>query len=126
MNVYMIVEMRHKGIKELRVTIDWSHEEVAEAMLPDQSEWLGLWVRKVAEDSLKGLIKKLEYREPLEMLSCFACILGDSALDKFSLECLSKGAAAISIKRKQVQKSNPMRQEGNPAWIVMQALRGEP
>ena len=117
-NVYMIVEVRHKGIKELRVTIDWSHEEVAEAMLPDQSEWLGLWVRKVAEDSLKGLIKQL--------LSCFECILGDSALDKFSLECLSKGAAAISIKRKQVQKSNPMRQEGNPAWIVMQALRGEP
>ena len=82
--LHLIVGMRHHGIPKLKITTDWSHKEVAAALVPDQSEWLTLWMTSLADDSLKVLIQKLNYREPLEMLSCFACILGDSAFDQFS------------------------------------------
>ena len=60
----------------------------------------------------EGLIKKLEYQEPLEMLSCFACILGDSALDKFSLECL----AISKVESRATGRQPGMDRDAGFAW----------
>ena len=48
--------------------------------MPDQSRWLHVWMATLDGDSFKELVKTLAYSEPLERLSCFACIVGDNAI----------------------------------------------
>ena len=115
------VEMRRAGIKRLKVTDDWGSEQVAEAMLPDQSEWLSCWMTEFTKDSLKGLLMKLNYKGPLEMLSCFACVLGDNALQDVSAEQLKKYRRQIKDVRAATCQKYGM--EGCPALIVGMALR---
>ena len=65
---HLIVEMRHAGIDRLKLQQDWGQEEVAKAMVPDMSEWVPLWM-KSAGNSLKTLLKQLQYTEPLVCLT---------------------------------------------------------
>ena len=82
---HVIVEMRHAGMNRLKLQQDWGQEEVAKAMVPDMSQWVPLWM-KSAGNALKTLLKQLQYAEPFEFLTCFACVLGDSAIDKHSTD----------------------------------------
>ena len=99
---HLIVEMRHAGIDRLKLQQDWGQEEVAKAMVPDMSEWVPLWM-KSAGNSLKTLLKQLQYTEPLELLTCFACVLGDSAIDKHSTDELRSASHAITKERARVK-----------------------
>ena len=78
--------MRAAGISRLKVTNDWNTEQVVEALLPDQSGWLPHWMRSKGW-TLKQLSAHLK-DVPVEMLSCMACILGDTALDRFDMSTL--------------------------------------
>ena len=44
----------------------------------------------VASGPLKQLLKVLVYNEPLEMLSCFACIFGDNYIMRVPVQQVSK------------------------------------
>ena len=68
---YLIVEMCHRGIEQLRVTADWDKDQVVRAMVPDMSDWLSSWMSSTGVGPLKSLLSKLSFRERLEMLSFF-------------------------------------------------------
>ena len=115
---HLLVEMRHKGIQRLKVCKDWSRQQVTKAMVPDRSAWLDSWMKNMAGDSLKTLLRKLDFQEPLEMLSCFACILGDSAIDQHPTDALLAKRPEIIKERNRVKRDGSRNEEGNPAVIV--------
>ena len=110
--------MRHDRLK---LQQDWGQEEVAKAMVPDMSQWVPLWM-KSAGNSLKTLLKQLQYTDPLELLTCFACVLGDSAIDKHSTDELRSASHAITAERARVKAKSSGDFEGNPAVIVQSAM----
>ncbi len=69
--------------------------EVAKALVPDMGYWVPLWTESVGK-SLKTLLKQLQYTEPLELITCFACLLGDSAIDEHSTYELRSASHAIT------------------------------
>ena len=111
--------MRHKGIHRLTVCTDWTRQQIAKAMVPDRSAWLDTWMKTVAGDSLKTLLRKLEFQEPIELLSCFACVLEDSAIDQHSAETLLATRSGIIKERNRVKRDG---HDGNPAIIVQTVL----
>ena len=121
--LYLIIEMRHQGIERLTVTEDWDKDQVNAAMVPDMNEWLHAWMTsKAGATSLKSLLSKLSFREPLELLSCFCCILGDNVIDQCSTEDLYSARDAISKQRQQMREASASEDEGHPALIVQKAL----
>lgn len=119
---YMLVEMRHKGIQRLTVCQDWSRQHIGKAMVPDRSAWLDTWMVSVAGDSLRTLLRKLDFQEPVELLSCFACILGDSAIDQHSTDSLLARRSEIIKERNRVKRGGHHNEEGNPAVIVQTVM----
>ena len=87
--------MRRAGIDRLKLQQDWGQREVAKALAPDMSDWMPLWTKR-AGGSLKTLANQLQYTEPLELFTCFACLLGDSAIDKHSTSELRSASHARS------------------------------
>ena len=122
--VHLIVEMRHRRIERLRVVADWDKDEVTMAMVLDMSDWLTTWITaaQVEAMSLKQLLSKLSYREPLEMLSCFCCILGDTSIDRFSIEELQSARDAICERRRCIREESIYEDEGNPTIIIRSAM----
>ena len=108
---YSLVEMRHRGINRLTVTIDWAGQEIVAACRPDQGRWLPRWMRALADDSLTRLLAILHYKEPLELLSCFACVMGDEQLVTLSVDAIVHKLHAI--------KSGGKRWAGSriPRWL---------
>jgi hypothetical protein len=92
---HLIVEMRHAGIGRLKLQQDWGQHEVAKALVPDMNKWVSMWIKRVG-NSLKILLKQLQYTEPLKLLTCFACLLGNSAIDKHSTDELRSASHAIT------------------------------
>jgi hypothetical protein len=113
--------MRHAGIDRLKLQQDWGQQEVAKALVPDMSEWVPLWI-KSAGNSKKTLMKQLQYTEPLEFLTCFACVMGDSAIDKWSTDELRSASHAITKERARMKAKSSGHVEGNPAVIVQKAM----
>ena len=87
--------MRHAGIDRLKLQQDWGQHEVAMALVPDMSDWVPMWTKR-AGNSLNISLKQLQYTKPLELLTCFACLLGDSAIDKHSTDALRNASHAIT------------------------------
>ena len=123
--MYLIVEMRHQGIHQLRVVMDWDKDQVVEAMVPDMSEWLSAWMTSKDSPTLKMLLSKLVYREPLEMLSCFCCILGDNDIDQHSTEVLVSAQDAIRKQRRHMREASRSKDEAHPAIIIQKALTAQ-
>ena len=121
--MYLIVEMRHQGIQQLRVVTDWDKHQVVEAMVPDMSAWLSAWMASKDFPTLKALLSKLVYREPLEMLSCFCCVLGDNDIDQHSTEVLESARDAICKQRRHMREASRTKDEANPAIIIQKALK---
>ena len=119
---HLLVEMRRMGIWRLKVCLDWSRKQVNKAMVPDRSAWLDTWMTSVAGDSLKTLLRKLDFEEPLEMLSCFACKLGDSAIDRYPTDALSRKRREIIKERHRVKREGHHNGEGFPAIIVQTVM----
>ena len=71
-----------------------------------------------AGNSLEILLKPLQYTEPLELLTCFARLLGDSAIDNHSTDELRSASHAITKERARVKAHASCHVEGNPAVIV--------
>jgi hypothetical protein len=118
---HLIVEMRHAGIDRLKLQQDWGQHEVAKALVPDMSDWAPMWTKR-AGNSLNILLKQLQYTEPLELLTCFACLLGDSAIDKHSTDELRSASHAITKERARVKAHSSGHVEGNPAVIVQTVM----
>jgi hypothetical protein len=70
---------------QVGATAGLGQREVAKALVPDMSDWVPMWTKR-AGNSLKRLWKHLQYTEPMELLTCFACLLGDSAIDNTSTD----------------------------------------
>ena len=101
--VYLIAEMRHAGVESLTVARDWNVEQLQQALRPDQNEWLPVWMTGVAQSSLKKLLRRLRFVEPLELLSCFACIMSDSTVMSHSLANLRQHTEQIEKARQQMR-----------------------
>ena len=120
--LHLIVEMRHQGIQQLRVVTDWNKAQVAEAMVPDMNGWLITWMASKDCPTLKTMLSKLDYREPLEMLSGFCCILGDNEIDQHSTEVLESARDAICKQRRRMRVASSSKDEAHPAIIIRKAL----
>ena len=114
--------MRHQGIERLRVTADWDKDTVASAMVPDLNDWLSTWMASKENSSLMALLSRLAYREPLEMLSCFGCIMGDNEIDQYSTDALDAARDAISKQRQVMRGESAFQDEAHPAIIIRRAM----
>ena len=93
--LFVVAEMRHHGITSLRVTADWDSTGLQEAITPDQNKWLPMWMSKVANDSLRQLLKHIRFREPVEMLSAYACVMTDTTSMALPITQIRQQADAI-------------------------------
>ena len=116
---YLITEMRHHGIMRLQITAEWGLAEVAEALVPDQRQWLHVWMTTLAGDSLKKLVKMLAYSEPLEMLSCCTCIFGDDAIIDIPETRIRALTYGIQRARRQHWKGQ---WEGHPSYTIQDVM----
>ena len=94
LRTYIFAEMRHHGVYKLRIVEDWNADQLQEAIKPDQNQWLSTWMSSLAGNSLNKLLNRLEFKESLEMLSVFTCIMNDSAMMEFDFEHLKKNENA--------------------------------
>ena len=115
--MHLILEMRARGIKELMVKRDWCVDELMEACQPDMNGWLQVWMNGLACNSTKKLLLCLSYKEPLEMLGCFSCLLGDSLIQDIPLEILKARQDDIGQARRRMSEQHG-RGECNPALVV--------
>ena len=120
LRTYLFVEMRHHGVKMLKIVADWTSEQLQQAIRPDQNEWLRVWMSGLAEDSLKKLLKKLRFTESLEMLSIYACVLNDSAIMGYPIEQMREFAYKISRARRQMRRQQG--QEANPVLVLQSVM----
>ena len=74
---HLLVEMRAAGIPRLVVDRDVGATQFA-AMFPDQ----GRWVKAYSADgsSLQGIVARLQYKGPVELLTMHLCLCGDAAV----------------------------------------------
>ena len=98
----LIVEMRHASIDRLKLQKDWGRHEVVKALVPDMGDLVPMWTKR-AGNSLNILLKQTQYTEPLELLTCCACLLGDLAIDTHSTYELSSASHAITKERARVK-----------------------
>ena len=118
---YLITEMRHQGIQRLRIDRDWGIDEIKEALKPDQCSWLDRWLTSaVASNSLNKLLRALACNEPLDMLSCFVCILGDNNVARTPTGEVRKHMQIIIRARKAHCADHAW--EAHPAYILSNAI----
>lgn len=120
LRTHMFVEMRVRGIRQLSVVRDWGEAELMEACRPDMSGWIPIWMKSVAGNSLKKLIRFLSYKEPLELLGCFACLLGDSTIQSIDQEQLKRFARKVKERRRQMVISTG--REPHPVMVVQSVI----
>ena len=113
---YIFAEMRHAGVNKLKIVEDWNAEQLQVAIRPDQNEWLSTWMHALAGDSLKALLRRMQFTESLEMLSIYSCILNDSSIMTYPLKQMKKRVGDITTARQQMRK--PDGQEANPALVL--------
>ena len=65
--------------------------------------------------SIRKLLSKTNYREPLELLACF---LGDSRTDQCNTDALALARYAINEGRQQMRCISAFQDEGHPAVII--------
>ena len=68
------------------------------------------------------LLKQLQHTEPLELLTCFACLLGDSAIDNHSTDELRSTSRAVTKERAKVKAQSACHAKGDPALIVQTVI----
>ena len=120
---YFFAEMRHHGVKNLSIVEDWTLTQLQEAIQPDQNKFLTMWMTHLAEDSLKQLLRRIRFAEPLEMLSVYACVLNDSTLMSFGIEEIRERKGEIRKARREMRSSGGY--EMSPALVVSSVLSGD-
>ena len=118
---YLFAEMRHHGVTRLSIVEDWTLMQLQEAILPDQNKWLTMWMTRLAEDSLKQLLRRIRFEESLEMLSVYACVLNDSTLLACDLEEMKERKGEIR-KARRVCRRRHAGYEMCPAVLVSSVL----
>ena len=113
-----IGEMRAAGIESLRVNADLPVKELADAF-PDQGEWVENVADALGATTVRGLIKALGYRRPVEFLTMDWCLFNDSLLQSVPLETLV--ANASRIKRESAKQPAHV-----PAKVVAAVCAGQP
>ena len=119
---YFFAEMRHHGVKKLSIVEDWTLTQLQEAIQPDQNKFLKTWMTHLAEGSLKQLLRRIRFAEPLEMLSVFACVLNDSTLMSFGIEEIQERKGEIRKARREMRRGG---YEMSPALVVSSVLSGD-
>ena len=112
--------MRHAGVSSLKIVEDWTSEQLQDAIKPDQNEWVARWMSGLAGTSLTQLLRLLRFREPLEMLSVYVCIMNDSTLMAYPLKQLKERVDDITKARCQMRRQNG--QEASPALVVKSVM----
>ena len=115
--------MRHHGVKNLSIVEDWTWTQLQEAIQPDQNKWLTMWMTRLANDSLKQLLKRLRFTESLEMLSIYACVLNDSTLMSLDFEEMKE--RKVELRRARRQQHNSGGYERCPASLVTSIMRDD-
>ena len=120
---YFFAEMCHHGVKNLSIVEDWTLTQLQEAIQPDQNKFLTMWMTHLAEDSLKQLLRRIRFRESLEMLSVYACVLNDSSLLTCPLDDMMKREGEIRKARgREMRKLKEGGYEMRPALLVTSVL----
>ena len=117
----IFAEMRHAGVSLLKIVKDWTSEQLQDTIKPDQNEWAARWMKSgLAGTSLKKLLRLLRFREPLEMLSVYVCIMNDSSIMAYPLKQLKERVDDITKARCQMRRQNG--QEASPALVVKSVM----
>ena len=119
---YFFAEMRHHGVKNLRIVEDWTLTQLQEAIQPEQNKFLTMWMTHLAEDSLKQLLRRIRFAESLEMLSIYSCVLNDSTLMSFGIEEMQERKGEMRKARREMRSSGGY--EMSPALVVSSVLSG--
>ena len=112
--------MRHAGVSSLSIAEDEASEQLQGIIKPDQHEWVARWMSGLAGNSSKKLLRLLRFREPLEMLSVYACIMNDSSIMAYPLKQLKECLDDITKARRQMRRQNG--QEASPAFVVKSVM----
>ena len=107
----------------MSIVEDWTLMQLQEAILPDQNKWLTMWMTRLAEDSLKQLLRRIRFEESLEMLSVYACVLNDSTLLACDLEEMKERKGEIrKARRREMCRRRHAGYEMCPALLVSSVL----
>ena len=120
LRTYIFAEMRHAGVSSLKIVEGWTSEQLQDAIKPDQNEWVARWMSSLAGTLMKKLLRLLRFREPLEMLSVYVCIMNDSTLMAYPLKQLKERVDDITKARCQMRRQNG--QEASPALVVKSVM----
>ena len=120
---YLLTEMRVAGIKKLQVS---STDTLSDLMagFPDQCEWLSMLQRVIKPGSkptgikVRDLVHELNYKDPIEMLTCDLCIFGMTR--QFSVEDIAAGKQVILNTCKELQRNAD--QQAHPLVVLRAAL----
>lgn len=119
---YLIAEMRHHGIMSLRVVQDWNTKELQDAFKPDQNGWLSLWMSRLVGGSLRQLLLRLRFKESVELLSCFACVMSDNTIMAYPTAQVRQRSAEIEKVRRQMCQQ--FGREPSPAVVMQSVMAG--
>ena len=124
---YLITEMRVAGIKRLQVS---SNDTLSDLMagFPDQCEWLSMLLRsygkrcQASSIKVRCLVKELNYKDPVEMLTCDLCVFGGKTARDFDVEDIIAGKRSIRntcemLQRNAYQQAHPL--------VVLRAAMGK-
>ncbi len=96
-NIPWCAEMRHHETMSLRFTIDLESKEMQDAIKPDKNKWLPMWMSKVADRSLRKLLKHLRVKQNVDMLPVHAGAMHDTTI---------MALTTMQIKRKKHMESD--------------------
>ena len=118
----LFAEMRHHGVMSLKVTVEWDSTELQSAVKPDQNKRLPMWMPKVANDSLRKLLKHIRFRAPVEMLSLYACVMNNTTIVASSITQIRKQAGEIRRVRRSMYEQ--IGREDHNAMALRSAMAG--
>ena len=122
---YLLTEMRVASIKGLQVS---SGDSLSDLMVsfPDQCEWLSMLQRSHKKRKtpstikVKDLVRELNYKDPVEMLTCDLCVFGGKAARNFDIGDINAGKKVIQATNTELQRSAD--QQAHPLVVLKAAL----
>ncbi len=115
---YQFVEMRASGIQRLTLRPNLSLEAFSK-VFPDQSSWMAVLASSLQVSLVAALCRRLRYTGPVELLTMYACLFADAALQKYDADSLVRLAGSVRRVRNACELQNGY--EGHPAVIVRAA-----
>ena len=118
LRAFLIPEMRAAGISSLKTSTTMKASAL-HTMFPDQHDWARKLARRTGQQTVVKLMATLRFDGPVELFTCWLCVIGDPSIQQLSAVEIEHMTPAIHVARQCCR--DKFGYKGHPVEIVRAA-----